>query len=157
MPEQLSEKAKSRCAVFLIGLPGSGKSTGAAFLEELGFVPISAGDTIRVLCRKEGIALTRENLSNYGQRLLKEQGYEYFAGLLLDKANKFERVVFEGIRPPEVLLWLKARIAKSLIIFVEATEQERLGSYWLEGKMNLLIGKRWRLQWSKTCSKSSPL
>ncbi|HMG75295.1 MAG TPA: AAA family ATPase [Pyrinomonadaceae bacterium] len=115
-----------KCAVFLIGLPGSGKSTGAAYLEQLGFVPISAGDTIRAICQKQGLALTRENLSTCGQRLLSEHGSAYFAELLLNKANSLEKVVFEGIRPPEVVLWLRQRICKTLTIFVEAAERERL-------------------------------
>lgn len=78
------------------------------------------------LCQEEGLALTRENLSLLGQRLLSEHGCEYFAEMLLEKASKLDRVVFEGIRPSEVLLWLKHRIDRTLTIFVEAAERERL-------------------------------
>src|SRR5258708_19469600 len=104
MPELLFRESITKRAVILIGLPGSGKSTGAAFLKELGFAPISAGDTIRALCEKEGLALTRENLSAYGQRMLSEHGSDYFAELLLDKPNKLQKVQFQSIRPSESFL-----------------------------------------------------
>ena len=96
-----------KSAVFLIGLPGSGKSTAARYLEHLGFVSVSAGDCVRSLCRADNISLTRENLSRYGQRLIAERGYAYFAKLLLAQAGHADLVVFEGIRSLEVLTWLK--------------------------------------------------
>jgi dephospho-CoA kinase len=116
----------TQCAIFLIGLPGSGKTTAATYLKDLGFFTISAGDVIRSLCRNEGIPLTRENLSAMGRRLLSEHGEDYFAEILLRQADDKDKVVFEGIRPPKVLLWLKERIPRTLTIFVEAPESERL-------------------------------
>jgi len=126
MRDAPSEGDLQKRAVFLIGLPGSGKSTAAAYLEHLGFVTVSASDCIRALCRKSGIALTRENLSIYGQSLVADRGHEYFAELLLAQAGNAEMLVFEGIRPPEVLIWLKNRIHKTRVILIESAEQTRL-------------------------------
>lgn len=116
----------TKCAIFLIGLPGSGKTTAATYLKNLGFFTISAGDVIRSLCRNEGLPLTRENLSAMGRRFLSQHGEEYFAEILLRQASDKDKVVFEGIRPPKVLLWLKQRFPKTLTIFVETPEGERL-------------------------------
>jgi dephospho-CoA kinase len=114
------------CAVFLIGLPGSGKTTAAIYLADLGFKTISAGDLVRTVCEEQGIAPTRENLSLCGQTLLRLHGHEHFADLLFRKANKATKVVFEGIRPAKVLASLKQRIPHTLTILVEASEDMRL-------------------------------
>jgi dephospho-CoA kinase len=116
----------TKCAVFMIGLPGSGKTTAATYLQDLGFFSVSAGDVIRSLCQNEGILLSRENLSAMGRRFLSEHGEAHFAELLLQQAGDKDKVVFEGIRPPDVLLWLKRRIPMTLTIFLEAPERERL-------------------------------
>ena len=115
-----------KCAVLLVGLPGSGKTTAANYLAKLGFRSVSAGDIVRALCEKDGIPTTREDLSVYGQRLLSRYGDQHFADLLLDKSLGSERVVFEGIRPVGVVVLLKQRIQKTLTILVEASEDKRL-------------------------------
>jgi dephospho-CoA kinase len=115
-----------KCAVFLIGLPGSGKTTAASYLTNLGFRTISAGDLIRRICQQEGRSPTRENLSLYGQNLLNLHGTGHFVDLLLKEANESTKVVFEGIRPVEVLSSLKQRIQHTMTILVEASEDKRL-------------------------------
>jgi dephospho-CoA kinase len=113
-------------AVILIGLPGSGKTIGAAYLKEFGFVSVSAGDVIRDLCRKEGLPLTRESLSSYGQQLLNTRGFQYFGEMLLYRACNHEMVIFEGIRPPEVVQWLKSQLPETIVIYIESPEDVRL-------------------------------
>lgn len=114
-------------SIILIGLPGGGKTTAASFLKsEFEFESVSAGDIVRSLCIAEGITTTRENLSKYGQRLLRKYGFQYFGKLLLNQANKFEKVIFEGIRPPEVVSFLKSQIPKTLVIYIEASEKLRM-------------------------------
>lgn len=114
------------CAIILVGLPGGGKTTAANYLARYGFTRVSASEIIRAIYQKEGEELTRESLSAYGQRLLAEQGAEHFVELLLRRADGDPKVVFDGIRPVDVVSSLKSCIPKTLVILVEALENERL-------------------------------
>jgi dephospho-CoA kinase len=119
-------KRLSKRTVILIGLPGSGKTIGATYLKEFGFVSVSAGDVIRDLCRKEGLPLTRESLNSYGQQLLDTHGFQYFGEMLLQRARNHELIIFEGIRPPEVVQWLKSQRPETIVIYIESPEDIRL-------------------------------
>lgn len=111
-------------ALIIAGLPGSGKSLAAEFLYSEGWQIVSAGDTIREMCRKEGMDQSRLTLQEYGANLLKEKGHEYFSDALIAKAINERPVVFEGIRPPEVIKILKEKI-HGKVIYIEASNQNR--------------------------------
>lgn len=113
-------------AIILVGLPGSGKTEGATYLKDFGFVSVSAGDVVRDLCQKAGLPTTRESLSAYGRQLLATYGFEYFGKMLLNRAIQYEKVIFEGIRPPEVVQWLKTQLAETFVIYIDAPEKVRL-------------------------------
>lgn len=107
-------------SIILVGFPGSGKTTGAKYLKKLGWDIISAGDIIREMSIQEGLPTSRKYLQEFGARLLQEKGYEYFADIMLSKSSSSDKVVFEGIRPVQVVDLIKKALPKVLIIFIEA-------------------------------------
>jgi dephospho-CoA kinase len=57
--------------------------------------------------------------------LLTKGNFEEFTARLMQNAGGHRKIVFDGLRPVEVALLLKARIRHVAIIFVEAAEQKR--------------------------------
>lgn len=120
---------KPRFSIILTGLHGSGKTTGATYLKKSGWYIISAGDIIREMCRLKGLSTSRKSLQEFGVKLLQEKGYEYFANIMLSKYQHSDKVVFEGIRPVQVVNLIQKAMPKVLIIFIEAkatTREKRL-------------------------------
>lgn len=116
---------KPHFSIVLTGLNGSGKTTGAAYLKKSGWYIISAGDIIREMCRLQGLPTSRKSLQEFGAKLLQEKGYEYFANIMLSKYQSSDKVVFEGIRPVQVVNLVKKAMPKVLIIFIEARDTTR--------------------------------
>lgn len=116
---------KPRYAVILTGLPGSGKTTGASYLKELGFFVISAGDIIRKMCQAEELPILRKGLQSFGHKLLRDKGYKYFANTLLQESCGSHRTVFEGIRPVQVVKILKNAVAEAIVLYIDASDTTR--------------------------------
>ncbi|MFW5444112.1 MAG: AAA family ATPase, partial [Methylococcaceae bacterium] len=107
------------CAVIIIGLPGSGKSTASDILSESSWNVVSAGDTVRSMCLKEGLDVDRDALQVYGESFFRKCGANAFSSILINKAPKYGCTVFEGIRPIEVI----KKIQKTLncwVIYIES-------------------------------------
>lgn len=126
-----SNQYSFQLSIVLIGLPGCGKTTAASFLSDLGFSSVSAGDTVRELYKKEHkldkkAIVSRELCSEFGSSLLAEKGFEYFADLLLERGNGASKVVFEGIRPIEVVQIICKKVPRTAIIYIDAPEQVRI-------------------------------
>jgi len=107
-------------SIILTGLPGSGKTTGAAYLKTLGWDIISAGDIIREMCLQEGLSTSRKSLQKFGAKFLQEKGYEYFTNIMLSKYQSSNMVVFVGIRHVQIVNLIKKAMPKVLVIFIEA-------------------------------------
>jgi dephospho-CoA kinase len=111
--------------VLFVCLPGSGKTTAAKQLEKRGWFLVSAGDVVREICLKSGLPIDRATLQECGSNLLNEKGEEYFATLLITKGRGHRKVVFEGIRPLGVVSAIREKSAKTLLVFVDASEETR--------------------------------
>ena len=118
-------KSLPQHAVIITGLPLSGKTTASNFLKSLSFFVVSAGEIIREMCIAKGIPTTRKSLQFFGQSLLNQKGFEYFANMLLEESRGAEKVVFDGIRFVQVIKIIKTKIKKVLVIYVEADENNR--------------------------------
>jgi dephospho-CoA kinase len=112
-----------RTAIFVCGPPASGKTLAANWLRAFGFRVISAGDLVRDIAKERGLSTSRESLIQVGGDYLKQHGYDHFARELLDRAGSHNRVVFDGIRPPEVVTFLKRQFDASSILYLHADEQ----------------------------------
>ncbi len=112
-------------AVFIVGERGSGKTTASKNLERLGWRIVSAGDVIREMCIKKGLPTDRETLQNYGEYYLKKYRYKALANKLYKEAQGNEMVIYEGIRPIEVVQLLRRKYMDSIIIYLEANRTIR--------------------------------
>ncbi|MBY9003789.1 MAG: AAA family ATPase [Candidatus Lokiarchaeota archaeon] len=81
------------------GLPGSGKSTAIEAITQLGTI-IMMGDVIRNEARKNGLALTDDNLGKIAKELRKEGGDEIVAEKCVEliKDTKKPPIFIDGLR-----------------------------------------------------------
>lgn len=83
------------------GAFGSGKSTGAAFFEELGFHKIILSKFLEEEAKKRGVGdITRKILQDIGNEWRENSGVSVLAQKALQEISKgnFEKVVIDGIR-----------------------------------------------------------
>lgn len=111
-----------RTTISLVGPLGSGKTTLAHELAAAGWHVISAADVLREVAQVKGqLFQTREEMQNFGWVFLSEEGgAQFFADRLASKASGKSKIVFEGIRPVEVLRLLKKIFPDILVIYVAA-------------------------------------
>jgi dephospho-CoA kinase len=109
----------------IAGLPGSGKTLASRFLSENGWYVVSAGNVIRNLFPSENGVCGRKELQQFGRQYLDEHGFKHFYDLLTYTAYANENVVFEGIRPIEVILQMKEELGAK-VLFVECEEKKRI-------------------------------
>jgi len=113
----------------------SGKTTAANYIHhQYGYSIVSAGETIKELASLSDKTCTRSQLQEFGSQMLSSFGPIYFANKLIGKCNR--NVVFEGIRPIEVVSYIKGTINNSVIIYVKAEAEERLRRFILSSNQS---------------------
>lgn len=112
----------------IIGVTGwfaSGKDTVCEYLEKKGFIKISLSDIIREHCTKEGIAHSRDNLREMGNRLREQYGPDYLAREALRRmqsADSDHNYVVPSVRQPaEVTIF---RADKNFVLWEVFAPQE---------------------------------
>ncbi|TWB86776.1 hypothetical protein FBZ93_12816 [Bradyrhizobium macuxiense] len=68
-----------------------------------------------------------QSLQNFGLRLIEERGADYFASILAAEAEGYPRVVFEGVRVPEVVACLKKKFSNMTVVLLTASPEKRRG------------------------------
>ena len=91
------------------GLNGSGKTTAAQYLVDIGYKSISLSDYIKESLKKTHKKPTRENMIEEGNRLRKENGSEYLAKLAVEQINTLQdnHFVIDSIRNGYEVKYLK--------------------------------------------------
>lgn len=115
----------------ITGAFGSGKSTAAGILQDLGYHKISLSSFLEEELQNQKKEITRQSLQDLGN-LWREK---YGRGVLFEKAlecaekNKWQQVVIEGFRNTEEVLLLRKRGSVLLSLIVDrATRFVRLKS-----------------------------
>lgn len=93
-------KGSFRLIIGLAGMPGCGKTTVAAILQDKGFTIITLSSFIKDKLRKQGQVANRQNLQNQGDQLRSCKGAAILAKMALAKIKKLQlkKVVIDGIR-----------------------------------------------------------
>ncbi len=98
-------------ALGLVGTNGAGKSTLCSYLNEKGYAVFSLSDVLRERLRKEGIALTRDSMTDESNKIKETEGLSYLAEkayeMALDRGS--DLVVFDSVRNVEEVSLLKEK------------------------------------------------
>jgi dephospho-CoA kinase len=111
--------------ICLTGLPGSGKTTVAQKIAQMGFYYISLGDVVREQTKIRGLAINSVNLGSVMVALRKENGPQAVAELSLKVFPKDgELVVVDGIRSNYEVDAYRS-ICKVRLLAIHASPQRR--------------------------------
>ena len=96
-------------ALGLVGTNGAGKSTLCSYLKEKGYDVFSLSDVLRDRLRKEGIALTRDSMTDEANKIKETEGLSYLAEQAYEMAVKrgSDLVVFDSVRNVDEVTLLK--------------------------------------------------
>lgn len=112
--------------IAVVGPLSSGKGVLIELLKKKGFSVYSLSNVVREKCRLWSLPQTRENLQNVGNTVRQRFGPSMLAELAIAsyKKEKPEKAVFDGIRNPEELRFLK-KACKLLTIGITASPKTR--------------------------------
>lgn len=115
-----------RVVVAFTGPTASGKGTAANFLKEKGYTYFSLSDEVRREATKRGLATGKEILQNLGDELREMFGSDVLAVRVVqtDEFKLAEKVVIDGIRHPEEVLYFK-ELYDAKIVGITASEKTR--------------------------------
>jgi len=111
----------------IAGAFGSGKSTAAAILQDLGYTHISLGQFLEEELQERGEKeITRKQLQDLGNQWREEQGNAILVKKALEYAakNNLDKVVIEGYRNSDEVLELRKK-AEVLLISLVVNRQTR--------------------------------
>lgn len=105
--------------IFIVGMPGSGKSIAADQLAGQGFSYVRFGQIVMDKIKEQGIEVNEKNEKKIREGLRKEHGMEAFAILSIPKIDNFlknSNVVGDGLYSWSEYKVLKERYGKRMII-----------------------------------------
>ena len=145
---------KRQIVVMVVGLPGSGKSTAAEILEDMGFEVIEFGDIWRELLKKNHVPrddpiATRE----FTRQIREREGKDVYARYAYMKVRKNRKLVaLMGVRSTYEMDYLKRKIPKMYIVALLAPLSMRFHRLKVRGKPEdpkTLEGFKWLEQREK--------
>ena len=119
-------------AVVVCGRIGSGKSTAVDFLAaEFGLKTVSFGSYIRHIAALRGTGSTRDQLQDLGDCLFKSKGSLGLLESALEhfRINRYDSVVFDGVRHLEILTDIRRAAEETFAIYLEVNQKERFRRY----------------------------
>ncbi|MCL0058954.1 AAA family ATPase [Dehalococcoidia bacterium] len=113
-----------RIVIGVSGPIGAGKTCLCNILvAKYGFKYLSFGKLISDILKEEGVEITRENLQNMGEKIIKEKGCKGVVDLLFKKyqVGEVSNYTIDGIRHMKVYLYLKEIFKSSFkLVYVDA-------------------------------------
>lgn len=116
----------ARLMLGLTGMPGSGKSIVAGFLEKKGFRIFEMGDVIRGMMRKRRIVITNHSIREFSLSLRKKYGNDVVAKESVKQLKRIKgNVVISGVRSVNELRYFKRSVPELILVAIVAPKQMR--------------------------------
>jgi len=115
--------------IALIGMPGSGKTEAARFLEEEGFAKVHFGGVVQEEVRKSGLDVNERNEREARERLRKIHGMSAMAKLSIDRidaALQDSNVVIDGVYSMEEMELLRGKYGRYIVfVHIDSSDSTR--------------------------------
>lgn len=126
-----------RKVIAVVGPIASGKGSLIKLLEEKGYTKVSLSDVVREKAKEWGLAFTRKNLQDVGDKLRKSFGSSFLAEMVAHtiSRNPEQKYVIDSVRNPAELAYLKKKLGV-FTIGITASPEKRFelmkarGSEW---------------------------
>ena len=92
----------------IVGRNGSGKSTVCEYLVSKGYRVYSLSDVVRNHATEQGLGHDRDTLTSLANQLKADHGTDFFAKAVVDSAKGQPFVVFDSIRHPSEIHYLRS-------------------------------------------------
>jgi dephospho-CoA kinase len=102
----------------IVGRNGSGKSSVCEYLGDNGFHVVSLSDVVRHHASKQALGQDRDALTQLANQLKDQHGTDYFARESYQSVQSKPMVVFDSIRHPDEVAFLKQQ--RVLMIGIDA-------------------------------------
>lgn len=104
----------------------SGKDFVASYItHKYGYIQLNMSDVIRDELIQRFQEPTKMNMSILADEWRKVYGCDIVMKKTLEKAVNFERVIITGVRSPEEINYLRSKVSKLKLIFIEASKDIR--------------------------------
>jgi len=127
MQDNISSYTKRILAI--VGMPGSGKSETAAYIEEKGYARIRFGIVTEEGLREKGLPLSPEHEESFREELRKELGMAAYAirseSKISDLLEKTDTIVLDGLYSWEEYQYLVRRFPFLTLVHVYAEPEIR--------------------------------
>lgn len=124
--------------ILITGMPGSGKTTAARYLAELGYRVVNLGDEVRRIAEERGLKPSRENLLKLAEELRRNGGRDAVARRCIEhiKAEGWERIAVDGIRSLEEVEAFREAFGDALLIAIHASPRTRFERLKIRGRLD---------------------
>jgi len=124
--------------LLITGMPGSGKTTAARYIEDYGFRVLTMGDVVREEAERRGLKPTRETLSTLAEELRRMEGGDAIARRCIEriKALKAGGVVVDGVRSLEEVEAFRREFGDATLIAIHASPRTRFERLMRRGRVD---------------------
>lgn len=114
----------NKTLIAYVGMPGSGKSEAARYIQKKGFPFVRFGDITEEKLKEQNLAITPENEKSAREALRHEFGMDVYAAMSKAKIDELfalhETVVIDGLYSWEEYIFLKKAFPKLTLIYIFA-------------------------------------
>ncbi|MBI4097167.1 MAG: AAA family ATPase [Candidatus Levybacteria bacterium] len=114
--------ANTKRILAFVGMPGSGKSEAAHYLQEKGFAYIRFGDLTDEGLREKGLPLTPENEKHYREEIRENEGMDVYAKRATPKIQTIleteDNVIIDGLYAWEEYTFLDKQFQGMIVVYV---------------------------------------
>ncbi|MFC1687763.1 AAA family ATPase [Patescibacteria group bacterium] len=112
-----------KTVIGIIGPIASGKDTAAAYIaKKIGCPIVEVSGYLKELAVKKGVKVNRQNLVDFGTRIVRDYGHDYIPKMLLGRIN--ENGIVTGMRQTSQIEYLRAH-SKLVLISIDANPEIR--------------------------------